>query len=466
VEYLLEENHRGFLKMNNEKELLDLCKFIVSHAKVLGADDVEVQAKIQTELESSIELAQISSVNQQTGAQISIRVIIGTKIGGAFTNIATMDAAKEAVQFAFNAAQATTEDPDWISLPTPESYSSLDGLWCDEVVNTKPDAIVESTGELIQKASAAEEGLILIGGATAVAYAYEAYANSKGIEHAEKGTVAVIVGAAAAQTETGMTPMTLAYDIRRNLDLNLDQTVEELADRIRLCKTVVKGKTGKHTVVFHPQAYSAFLNYTLIRSIRGDNVVRGKSMIADKLGDLIASEKFSLNDDGLYPGGTNTAIADDEGVPRRKTPIIENGVLRSFLWDTYWANKSGVKSTGNAKRNLRQGLVEISPTSLVVEPGIGKIDKIISEIDHGYYIQSVQGAHSANPESGDFSVVGNPAYLIENGKMVGAINGLMISANVFGLLENVVEIAKTPHYLQTWIGPEIVCKDIDIIAKE
>ncbi|MFW9788563.1 MAG: TldD/PmbA family protein [Candidatus Thorarchaeota archaeon] len=452
--------------MNNEQELLELAEYIISYAKESGADEAEVQAKIVSELESEIELAQISSVNQYSGVEIAIRVVIDKKMGGAFTNIATEEAARETVQFAINAAKATSEDPDWISFSTPESYASLGNLWHNEVVQTKPDAIVETTGELIEKASAAEEGLILVGGATAVAYAYEAYANSKGVSHAEKGTVAFIAGVAAAQIESGMTPMTISYDINRNLDLDLDKTVSELAKRIRLCKTLVKGKTGKQTVVFHPQAYAAFLNYTLIRSVRGDNVARGKSMIADKLGDQIASKLFSLSDDGLYPGGTNTSISNDEGVPRRKTSIIENGVLRSFLWDTYWANKMSVKSTGNAKRDLRQGLVEIAHTNLVVESGKREIDEIISEIDHGYYIQSVQGAHSANPESGDFSVVGNPAFLIEDGKMVGAINGLMVSGNAFSVLENVVEVAKTPHRLESWIGPEIICNSIDIIAKE
>ena len=185
--------------MNNEQELLDLCKYMVSHAKEAGADEVEVHAKIQTELESNIELAQISSVNQQTGTQIAIRVIIGKKIGGAFTNIATKEAAKEAMQLAINAAKATTEDPDWVTLPSLEEYSTIDGLWSDEVTTTKPDAIVDSTGELIVKASSAEEGLILVGGTTAVVYGYEAYANSNGIAHAEKGTVAFIAGVVAAK---------------------------------------------------------------------------------------------------------------------------------------------------------------------------------------------------------------------------------------------------------------------------
>ena len=159
-------------------------------------------------------------------------------------------------------------------------------------------------------------------------------------------------------------------------------------------------------------------------------------------------------------------MADDEGVPRQRTPIIENGVLRSFIWDTYWANRMGVKSTGNAKRNKRQGLVEISTSNVVIEPGDRDISEIMSDIKYGFYIRGVQGAHSSNPESGDFSIVGNPAMLIEDGKMVGAVHGLMVSGNAFDLLKQVHEIAKTPLNLQTWIGPEIIFKDVSIVAKE
>jgi PmbA protein len=268
-----------------------------------------------------------------------------------------------------------------------------------------------------------------------------------------------------AQTESGATPVAVEYDVRRDLSLDLNKVVKKVADQVRICKTKAKGKTGKYTVIFHPQAYSQLFGYTLIQGVRGDNVARGKSKIADKIGDTIAAELFSLVDDGIIPGGTATSIADDEGVPRQRTPIIEKGVLRSFLWDTYWANKMGVKSTGNAKRSMRQGLVEISPSTLVIEPGTREIEEIIKETEYGYYILNVQGAHSSNPESGDFSIVGNPAFLIENGKMVGAIDGLMVSGNMFEVLKNIVEIAKKPIKLFSWIGPEFVVRNVDITTK-
>ena len=452
--------------MAKEKELLELCEYIVSVGMNSGATAVEALAQSQNELEADIELSQINSVNQRIGTEIAIRLFIGKRMGSAFTNMPTRESVKEAVNLAIAAAKVTTEDKDWISFPHPLEYSSIKGLWHEDVVNMNPSKVVDLTSKLIKKALESEPGLVVITGGTGASSFTSAYSNSNGVSCSERGTSSYLAEGAMAQTESGATPMVVAYDVRRDLSLDLESTIKRVADELRICKTKVKGKTGKYTVVFHPQAYSQLFTFTLIQGIRGDNVARGKSRIADKIGDTIATELFTLVDDGITPGGAVSSIADDEGVPRQRTPIIEKGVLRTFLWDTYWANKMGVQSTGNARRNMRQGLVEISPTTLVIESGNRGFEEILSDIDYGYYILNVQGAHSSNPESGDFSIVGNPAFLIENGKFTGAIDGLMVSGNIFELLKNITEIAKEPIKLFSWIGPEFVTKNIDITAKE
>ncbi|UCE11563.1 MAG: TldD/PmbA family protein [Candidatus Thorarchaeota archaeon] len=452
--------------MPNERELDELCKYIVTKGKELGATHVEARAQSGVELETEVELGQVSTVSNKMNEEIAIRLYVGKKMGCAFTNIPTREAADEALELAIAAANATTEDADWVGLPVKSKYPKVEELWDDSVPKSDSSDVVRIVGTLIDRASSAVEGLIPAYGASGALAYHSAYANSNEVEHSEKSTNGYVVIGGVSQTESGMTPMVVSYDIRRGLKLDLDFVVEDLATMMKLCKIPKKGKTGKHTVVIAPHAYQQIFEYTLLQSVRGDNVARGKSKIGDKIGEAIASEKITVVDDGLNPRGVNTSCADDEGVPRQKTPIIEDGILRSFLWDTYWANKMGVKSTGNARRNMRQGLVEIASTTIVVEPGEREIEEIISGIEHGYYIRGVQGAHSSNPESGDFSVVGNPAILIENGKMVGAIDGLMVSGNAFDILKQVEEVARMPFYLQGTIGPEIVFRDVDIIAKE
>jgi PmbA protein len=453
--------------MIDEKTLLDLCEYIVKTGKERGAEHIEVQAMSESEVESDVEMGQISQVSKKSLSEVAIRLHIGKKMGCAFTNIPTRDAADEALGLAISAAKATTDDEAWSGFPSPaDSYPVIEGLWQDSVMDSDSGEIVGLGARALSLITEAEPGLIPgFGGSAAIGFS-AAYANSNGVSHSDKGTLALVVLGGIAPTETGMTPMVFSYDISRDMNVDIEGIVDDVASAIRICKNSVMGTTGKHTVIMHPFAYGQIMQYTLIQSIRGDNVARGKSRIGDKLGEKIASERVTIIDDGLHPRGVSSSSADDEGVPRRRTPIIEKGVLRSFLWDTYWARKMGVKSTGNAKRNMRQGLVEISPSNIVVETGERDIKDIIKGIKHGYYIRGVQGAHSSNPESGDFSIVGNPAILIKNGEMIGAVHGLMVAGNIYDLLNQVDEVAKKPHYLEGIIGPDIVFSDVSLIAKE
>ncbi|MFX0107642.1 MAG: TldD/PmbA family protein [Candidatus Hodarchaeota archaeon] len=453
--------------MIDETILLDLCNYIVDSGKKQGADHIEVLAQAQSEVESGVEMAEISQVSKNDLVEIAIRLVIGKRIGSAFTNIPTQEAADQAIELAVSAAKVTTEDEDWNSFPMPsDNYPIVEGGWHEEVTSIDAGQIAVISGKAIEQAAKAEPGLIpAFGGSGAIVF-YMAYSNSNGTSCSDKGTVSYVFIGGVAQTKSGMTPSVHSFEIKRSMDLTIEKPVKDLADTIRICKTSAKGITGKHTVVMHPMAYNQLFGNTLIKSIRGDNVARGKSKIGDKLGEKIASVKITIVDNGIHPRGLSSSSSDDEGVPRQITPIIEKGVLRSFLWDTYWANKMGVASTGNAKRNMRQGLVEISPSNIVIEPGDRDIESIISGIKDGYFIRGVQGAHSANPESGDFSIVGNPAMLIKDGKLVGAVHGLMVAGNIFDLLNQVQEVAKDPHYLQGVIGPEIIFKDVSLVAKE
>ncbi len=453
-------------KKVDEKQLLDLCKHIISFGKNREADSIEVRAIYESELETVVRMGQVNSVNMTTGTQIAIRLYLGKRMGSAFTNLYTKEAVEEAVEMALAAARATTEDHEWIALPYPSKYAAIDGIWDGSIVSADSAKIVEMTTSLLGEVTKAEPSIIPAFGSSGAGYTYSAYANSNGVEHCERNSAGYTVIQSVAKTETGMTPSVGSYDIQRGLEVDTQSVVRDNVEMIRICMKTANGKTGKYPVIFHPNAYSQLMQFTLVPSISGENVTRGKSKIGDMIGQQIANEFVTIYDDGTDPRGINTSIADDEGVARQKTTIIENGVLRSFIWDTYWANRNGLKSTGNASRNMRQGLVQISPSTAVIEPGTRDVSELIKEIDYGYYIRNVQGAHSSNPESGDFSIVGNPAILIENGEMVGAVQGLMISGNIFDLLKQVKEISSTTRILVSIIGPDIAFDDVNVISKE
>lgn len=452
--------------MLDEETLLELCKKLVSEGQKLGADAVEVQAEDASDMEANIEMGQVAGVELTLGVQIAIRVFIGKKVGSAFTNIPSGPATREALMLALDAARATTEDDNIQQLPEPSIYGSVNGLWNDDLAGAEPSYVAEISTDLVKKATSKEPDLIPGLGGTGSETNVSAYANSRGVAVSERGTVGYTYLMGVAPTESGMTPSVFAFDVGRSSTPSTDRVVNDVVDTIRIVRNTTRGKSGRFPIILHPGAYGAMMRFTLFESIRGDNVARGKSKIGDKLGEKIASEAVTISDDGLDIRGANAGIADDEGVPRQRTTIIENGILRSFIWDNYWGRRMGVASTGNAQRNKRQGLVEVSTSNVIFEPGTRPIDDIISEIEYGYYIRGVQGAHSSNPESGDFSVVGNPAILIEHGQMVGGVHGLMISGNIYDLLKQTEEVGKDPINMETLIGPEIKVQDVDVIVKE
>jgi len=451
--------------MLDEGALQDICRYIVTSGEEMNASAIEVQARSITEVGAQIENDEISGVNSRNEDQIAIRLYLGKRVGSTFINISTRDAAKNAIAMALSSAKATASDENWYRLPELKRSTKINGLWDRGTAQCPPSKIVELTSELLSLAKSSEKGLIAAWGGTAAIKYCTAYANSNGINHTERATITNTMLGAIAQTQMGVTPMITSYDVKRGLDLEIKRVVDEVASNIRICKHEVKGKTGNYPIIMHPNAYGQLLYYTLLQSIRGDNVVRGKSKLKEKVGEKIASDTITMLDDGTNTLGANTSMRDDEGVPRQRTHIIEKGVLKGFLWDNYWANRTNTDSTGNATRIMRQGLMEPQSTNTVIEQGKREIGDILAGIKNGYLIRNLQGAHSSNPESGDYSLVGNPAILIEDGEMIGAVHGLMLAGNIYELLKQCIETARTPHILQNMIGPEILLEEMRVISQ-
>ena len=156
------------------------------------------------------------------------------------------------------------------------------------------------------------------------------------------------------------------------------------------------------TLILTQFALQDLFSYTLINAVRADNVQRNQSPFKGKLGEMVASENLTIYDDGLFAGGLRTWTFDGEGSPHQKTPVIEKGILRNFLYDNYSAKKEGKESTGNAGRAGYLSTPSIDTTNFHIMPGTKSSEKMLSEIDDGLIIYYLQGAHSSNPVSGEF----------------------------------------------------------------
>src|SRR4030065_171587 len=158
----------------------------------------------------------------------------------------------------------------------------------------------------------------------------------------------------------------------------------------------------------------------------GNKVQRGQSAFKDRIGTQVASEKVTIYDDGLFPAGLRTAAFDGEGTPQQKTLLVEKGILRNFLYDNYAAKKEGRESTGNASRAGYLSTPSIETTNFHILPGGTAAEELLGEVDDGLLIYYLQGAHSSNPVSGEFSVVATPAWKIKKGEIVHPPLGVML----------------------------------------
>ena len=212
-----------------------------------------------------------------------------------------------------------------------------------------------------------------------------------------------------------------------------------------------RAESGTFDVLLKPLAVAELLDYTLLPAFAADNVQKGRSTLAGRLGEKISAESLVIADDGLLPGGMDSSAFDGEGVPSQRTVLIDKGILRGYLYDSYTAGKEGVPSTGNAVRSGYTGVPSVGSRNLIV--GSSEPQDLLAETK-GYLVNGLIGAHTANPISGDFSVEAKNAFLIAPGEEAKPIRSLMLAGNFFELLKD-VEIGRDVRAIGAIVTPTI-----------
>jgi len=204
-------------------------------------------------------------------------------------------------------------------------------------------------------------------------------------------------------------------------------------------------------VVFDPLVATSILEH-IFEGVNGDSVYRGASFLAGKLGQKIASENVNVIDDGTMPGGFGTAPFDGEGIPTRRTVVIENGVLKSYVLNTYTARKLGLQTTANASRGLA-GTPGIGPGNYFLQPGTKTQQQIIGEIKEGLYVTEFLG-HGANLVTGDYSR-GASGLWISGGELAFPVEEITVAGNLKEMFLNISEIANDLEFRGAVASPTI-----------
>ncbi len=197
-----------------------------------------------------------------------------------------------------------------------------------------------------------------------------------------------------------------------------------------------KPKSRSCPVVLDPTVAASFI--ALIgRGLAASAVQRGRSPFAERLGEEVANQVLALHDDGLDREGFASAPFDAEGVPRRRTALIEASVLHTYLYDTYTANRGDAASTGNASRSGYRSQPSVSASNLIVAPGELSFAELLGDADDGVLVTDVAGLHSGvNPVSGVFSV-GASGRVIRDGELAEPLREFTIASDLVSMLRAV-----------------------------
>src|SRR6266446_3422178 len=212
-----------------------------------------------------------------------------------------------------------------------------------------------------------------------------------------------------------------------------------------------KVKTARVPIVFDPMVANSILGH-IFEGINGDSVYRGASFLAGKLGQKIAGDQVNVIDDGTMPGGFGTSPFDGEGVPTRRTVVIENGVLKSYLLNTYTAKKLGLQTTANASRGLA-GTPGIGPGNYFLQQGKKPPKEIIGDVKEGLYVTEFLG-HGANLVTGDYSR-GASGLWISGGEFVYPVEEITVAGNLKEMFFNISEIANDLEFRGSVASPTI-----------
>ena len=218
------------------------------------------------------------------------------------------------------------------------------------------------------------------------------------------------------------------------------------------------------TCVIENLAFSSLLG-AMSNIFSAEAIQKNISKLKGKLNESVASSIVTLVDDPFLKDGLANSSFDDEGVPTSYKEIIQDGVLKTYLYNLKTAYKDGVASTGNGVKGSYKGTVGISSFNLYIKPSDKSFDKMIENIKEGIFITDFAGLHSGlNTISGDFSLAGEGFY-IKDGKIDKPLNQITISGNFFELLKNIKDIANDIKFSFSSVGsPSIMVEGLKVVV--
>jgi len=406
----------------------------VEAALAAGAGDAEAYASRDSGREVRVHGGEVESLSAATQSGIGVRAWIGGRVGYAYgTDLSEPGVAAIAARAA-EAAGVADED-EFAAPPRPAEVEALAGL-SDPSIAAWPTADVAELALSVERTALAADKRIA--GVEQAVYADSAervaIASSTGVAGEYEASSCFAYLQALADGNDGARETGLGFGLARG-PAGLDPAAIGTEGAALATAMIGASKPPSRScpVVLDPTVAASFAG--LIGAALGANAVqRGRSPFAGRLEEELASDALLLFDDGRDPEGPASAPFDGEGVPRRRTALIEGGRLRSYLYDTYTAQREGGGSTGSASRHGYRSQPSVSPSNLVLGTGSLSFAELLVAAGDGIYVTDVAGLHSGvNPVTGVFSV-GASGHAIRDGAVAEPLREFTIASDLVAML--------------------------------
>lgn len=418
---------------------------------------------------SSVEVkgGEIDAFNVSSNCGMGLRIVKDSKPGFSFSTTFKEDSLNNMVERAISGANAVEADKDYGIFVKPDDFNHHDGGEELSLVDKDFDKVTEdkctSIALQIEKSvmDYDKERIKTVRKASFSKSSGSArIINSNEVDVHTSGTY--FSGSVVAVAEEGGDSQ-MGWDARMSRFFNDIDAVAIGVDAGKRAVSILNAdhaKTVKCPVVLENLVVMEFLG-TLASSFMGDNVFKGKSMLKDKLGKSVFSDKLNIVDNGILHKGWGSSPFDSEGMTSCVTPLVTEGVVTNFLYDTYWANRANKCPTGNAVRGGIKDALGIGTSNFYIEEGVKGFDEILVSMDNGILITDVMGVHTIDAITGDFSL-GATGFKVENGVITKPLKGMAIAGNLIDMFTKIEEVGSDVRFMGSTGAPSLLIGSLDI----
>jgi len=419
-------------------EALDTC------LDLSRADQAEVVVLAQDTSLTRYATNYIHQNTAESGAQVFVRVVLDKRVGVATGNTLDRPSLERTVREAEAIARVSPELADFVSLPDKEQAGEPAGkaVFAAATAGFSPEARADAVGRVT--ALAGRHGLEAAGAFTTGVFSL-AVANSLGVRRYAEGTRAMLTAIVMGASGSGYAS-SLAADADA---VKVEETAETAVRKCLDAQNPVAAEPGDYEVVLEPAAVADLVEFLGRLGLGALAYQEGRSFMTGRLGQRITGERFTLWDDGQDPAGLPLPF-DFEGVARRKVTLIEEGVARGVVYDSYTAGREpGKRSTGHAlPPTVSFGPM---PLNLFVKPGQADLKDMVREVKRGLLVTRFHYTNPLHPVLTTLTgMTRDGTFLIDHGKVKGPVRNLRFTDSILGALEGIESVSRETTLVDSW----------------